>query len=79
MTKREEDDATRRMELIPISEGKRIAEQYGYDQVLIYARCEGDAPDPNGEHMITFGRTVEHCDVIGRIGAEIQRFMGWRV
>ena len=75
----EATDATRQMEPIPILEGKRIAEKYGYDQVVIYARRVGTAPAHNGEHMTTFGRTAEHCGVAARIGATLQRFMGWEV
>lgn len=64
---------------IPISEGKRIADKYGYDQVVIYARRVGEPPAPCGEHMTTFGRTADHCDVAARMGNTLKRFMGWEV
>jgi hypothetical protein len=64
---------------IPISAAKLVAEQYGYDQVIIYARKVGESPQPHGEHMTTYGVTKVHCDVAARIGATLQRFMGWEV
>lgn len=67
------------MKRIPISAAKLVAEQYGYDQVVIYARKVGESPDPNGEHMTTYGVTKVHCDVAARIGKSLQKFMGWDV
>lgn len=67
------------MKRIPIAAARRIAEEYGYDQVLIYARKVGSAPDPHGEHMTTYGITKVHCSVAARIGATLKRFMGWNV
>lgn len=67
------------MKPIPISAAKRIAEQYGYDQVVIYARRVGNAPDPHGEHMTTYGVDRVHCSVAARIGDTLKRFMGWSV
>lgn len=67
----------RPMKRIPIRAAKLIAEEYGYDQVLIYARRVGDAPAPFGEHMTTYGVTREHCSVAARIGVVLQKYMGW--
>lgn len=64
---------------IPITAAKRIAENYGYDQVVIYARRCHDTPEPHGEHMTTYGRTREHCDVAARMGDTLKKFMGWNV
>ncbi|MCW8279893.1 hypothetical protein K7A42_03270 [Agrobacterium sp. InxBP2] len=64
---------------IPISAAKRIADDYGYDQVVIYARRCHDSPEPHGEHMTTYGRTVEHCGVAARMGDVLKKFMGWGV
>lgn len=64
------------MKRIPISAAKRIAEDYGYEQVVIYARKTGD---PGGEHMTTYGVTKLHCTIAGRIGKALQKFMGWEV
>lgn len=63
------------MKPIPISAGKRIADEYGYDQVIIIARKVG--PD-GGEHCTTYGVTKEHCSVAASIGDFFKhRLMGW--
>lgn len=50
---------------IPISAGKRIAEEFGYDQVIIIAR----KVDPNGlEHVTTYGVDKENCAAAAQIG-----------
>lgn len=66
------------MKSIPIVAARNIAEQYGYDQVIIYARKVGEAPKPHGEHMTTYGRNPSHCAVAARIGKFLQtEIMGW--
>lgn len=66
------------MKPIPISAAKRIAELYGYDQVVIVARKVGVSPAPNGEHCTTYGINKEHCAVAARIGDFIKfKVMGW--
>ena len=66
------------MKRIPISAARRIAEEYGYDQVIIVARKVGDDPEPHGEHMTTYGVNKAHCDVAARCGDYLQRkVMGW--
>ena len=62
------------MKRIPISAAQLIADKYGYDQVVVYARKVGE-----GEHMTTYGTTKEHCDIAARMGATLQKFMGWTV
>lgn len=63
------------MKPIPISAAKRIAEQYGYDQVVVIARAVG--PD-GGEHVTTYGRDRANCDVAARIGEFLKfKVMGW--
>ena len=66
------------MRRIPISAAKDIANKYGYDQVIIYAR-KVDEPDlAGGEHMTTYGKNREHCDAAGRIGDFLKyKIMGW--
>lgn len=64
------------MKRIPISAAKRIADDYDYDQVVVYARKVGDA---GGEHMTTYGRTKLHCDVAAKMAGVLQKFMGWKV
>jgi hypothetical protein len=60
---------------IPITAAKGIAEDYGYDQVVVYARKVGK----NGtEHMTTYGTTKQHCDIAARMAQALQVFMGWK-
>jgi hypothetical protein len=66
------------MKKIPIADAKHIAKEYGYDQVVIYARKVGEDPDPHGEHITTYGVTKEHCKVAGMISERLQKIMGWR-
>ncbi len=73
------EGCTPAMKPIPISAAEKVAKQYGYDQVVIYARKVGADPAPNGEHMTTYGVTKEHCSVAARIGATLQKFMGWSI
>ena len=62
---------------IPIRAAERIAKAFGYDQVIIYARKVGDAPE-GGEHMTTYGVNKEHCDAAARIGDHLKyNVMGW--
>ena len=66
------------MKKIPIKAAQEIAEKYGYDQVIIYARKVGDAPDPHGEHMTTYGVNKAHCEVAARIGDYLKYdVFGW--
>jgi hypothetical protein len=67
------------MKRIPISAAKRIAEQYGFDQVMIYARKVGEDPAEHGEHMTTYGVDKQHCDAMARIGSFLKtKIMGWQ-
>ena len=59
----------------PISEAKRIASDYGYDQVVIITRKCGDG---GAEHCTTYGVNAEHCSVAARIGDFLKhKVMGW--
>lgn len=69
----------RKMKAIPIEAAESIAKEYGYDQVVIYARRVGDDPDPHGEHMTTYGRNKVHCGVAAQIGNTLKKFMGWDI
>lgn len=64
---------------IPVQAAKEIAERYGYDQIIIYARRVGVKPEPNGEHMTTYGRTPTHCAVAAYMGDLLKKHMGWDV
>lgn len=61
---------------IPVAAARRIAEEYGYEQVVVYARKTGNN---GGEHMTTYGVTPTHCSVATRMGNALNRFMGWNV
>lgn len=65
------------MKRIPIAAAKRIADQYGYDQVVIIARKVGECPDVHGEHVTTYGVTAEHCASAALQAKALKRFMGW--
>ena len=61
------------MKAIPISAAKKIAEQYGYDQIIVIARKVGE-----GEHCTTYGVDKANCDVAARIGDFLKfKVMGW--
>lgn len=60
------------MRRIPITAAKRIAEDYGYDQVLIYARKVDD-----GEWVTTYGINKAHCSAMAKIAAAFKRYIGW--
>lgn len=75
------------MKPIPISAARQIAERYGYDQVMIYAR-KVDRPAGvgetasqairGGEHMTTYGKSKAHCAAMARIAEYLKtKIMGW--
>lgn len=59
---------------IPIAAAERIAKQYGYEQIVIYARRTGQ---DGCEHMTTYGVNPTHCSVAARMGRVLKQFMGW--
>lgn len=66
------------MRRIPIAAAQRVAEDYGYDQVIIIARRVGETPALHGEHVTTYGATRAHCEVAASAGAFIKhKIMGW--
>lgn len=66
------------MKPIPIKAAKSIANTYGYDQIIIIGRRVGQAPDPCGEHMTTYGVTPTHCSVIATAGHYLkEKVMNW--
>lgn len=63
---------------IPIAAARRIAQDFGYDQVVIIARRTGTDPNPRGEHVTTYGIDREHCSVAAQIGDFLKhKVMGW--
>ncbi len=66
------------MKRIPIEAAKKIAKEYGYDQVMIYARKVDTPEKTGGEHMTTYGVNKKHCDAMARIGKFLQsKIMKW--
>jgi len=66
------------MKEIPISAAKRIAKDFGYDQVIIFARKVGEPGSDCGEHLTTYGVDKIHCDVAAKIGDFLKhKIMGW--
>lgn len=53
------------MKPIPVSAGKKIAQEFDYDQVVVVARKVGLN---GGEHVTTYGRNPEHCEIAARVG-----------
>lgn len=67
-----------KMRPIPVSAAQHIAEEYGYDQVIIYGRRCHDSDPPHGEHLATYGRTKQHCSVAARMADTLKKIMGWQ-
>lgn len=64
---------------IPISAAARIG-LYGYDQVVIIARRVDRPDEPGREHVTTWGKTPENCNVAARVGDFLKhKVMGWQV
>ena len=60
---------------IPVAAAKRMADEFGYHQVVIVARHVGAA---GREHVTTYGVDVAHCEVAGRMGNFFKyKLMGW--
>lgn len=59
---------------IPIEAAREIAERYGYEQIVIYARKTGEG---GGEHMTTYGTEEPHKGIAARMGEVLRDFMGW--
>ena len=57
---------------IPIAAGKRICQEYGYDEVVIYARKRGDKVGDRGKAWVTtYGKNATHCKVAAHAGQVI--------
>lgn len=60
---------------LPIKAARRIAEKYGFHQVVIVARCVGD---DGLEHVTTYGVDDKHCEVAAKMGNFFKyKLMGW--
>ena len=57
---------------------KRVADDFGFDQIVLIARKVGTGP-ANGEHVSSYGRDKQHCDVAAVMADVIKyRIMGWK-
>lgn len=60
---------------IPITVAKKIAKEYGYEQVVILARKTGTT---GREHVTTYGINKEHCSIAAQIGNVLKhKILGW--
>ncbi len=57
---------------IPITAARRIAEQYGMDQVILLAWTERDART----HFVSYGRTREFCKLAAAGVDRIVHYLG---
>lgn len=62
---------------IPISAAKKIADEYGYDQIIVYGRNTGTDGTEYLECMATYGKTKATCTAAAKMGNALKRFMGW--
>ena len=65
------------MKPVPITSAKYIADRFGYDQVIVYARKIGTDPETSGEHITTYGVDAEHASVAARIAEALKELLGW--
>lgn len=62
--------------MIPIKAAKKVAKDYGYDQIIIIGRKVGD---DGHEHVTTYGVNKAHCKVAGDIGNFLKyKIMKWK-
>jgi len=57
--------------VIPISELKNFAKQYGYDHVIVFATSG------KMEYVATYGHTLEECDRAAQFGSKMKDALGW--
>ena len=54
---------------VPIAAAKRLAQQYGYEQVVVLAI------NPEKSWITTYGKNREKCDEAGKYGNAIGRWL----
>lgn len=60
---------------LPIKAARNIANDHGWDQVIIVARKVGD---DGYEHVVTYGKDAAHCEAAARAGNAIKHhLMKW--
>lgn len=61
---------------IPLAAAKKIADDYGYHQVVIMARHTGTEPGAE-EHITTYGVNVQHCRIAAIMGDKLKEIAQW--
>jgi hypothetical protein len=59
------------MKRIPIAAARRIAKDYGATQVVIWAF------GPGGQHVTTYGVSLEDCNLAAIAGNHVKKAAGW--
>jgi hypothetical protein len=62
------------MKPIPIRAAEKIAQDYGYEQVVIIARKTGE---DGSEHVTTYGINRVHCAIAAKMEDALKKFMRW--
>lgn len=57
---------------IPVESARAVALEFGWDQVIVIARCVG-----HGEHVTTYGIDPAHAAAAAAGGNALKAFMGW--
>ena len=61
------------MKRVPIVAAKRIADEFGKDQVIVLCFSKADGKT----WVTTYGRTIEDCKQAAEGGNRLKRAMGW--
>lgn len=60
---------------IPVSAARQVADEHGYDQIIIIGRKVGN---DGGESVATYGVDVPNCNAAAQIGDYLRyTIMGW--
>lgn len=58
---------------MPIKAAKDVARVYGQDQVILMTYDKAT----NLVHVVSYGKTVEDCDLAAQSGNRLKRLLGW--
>jgi hypothetical protein len=61
------------MKNIPIAAAKRIANDYEYPEVVIFAYD----PESGDQHVTTYGKNLAQCKDAARAGNYLKKALGW--
>lgn len=59
------------MKKIPVSAAKQVAEEHGLSQVILLGW------DGKVTHIVTYGKTVEDCDMVAQAGNHLKQIWNW--